>query len=339
MRIGVLVGTRPEIIKMSPVIDKLNNYYIINTQQHYDRNMSVNFFEQLEIKPPDYNLGVGSGTRFEQISETARGVENVIKREQTDCLLVQGDTNSTLGGALGAFRSTDVGHIEAGLRSFDYRMPEEVNRVLTDQISDLLFAPTHEAETRLGKRHSNVFLTGNTVIDAVKSIELEPSDHDDFILATFHRPENVDNEQRLKQILERLERISQKKKVLFPVHPRTREKMKEFSLSPNIRTMNPLGYLDFLSLINDSYFIITDSGGIIEEAISLKTPTLMVRRSSERREAIRKGGSILTSPGSFYGEALQLINNRQHYKQMAQADNPFGDGTASEKIVKILRDY
>ena len=250
--IAIILGTRPEIIKMSPVIRECEkkglDYFILHTGQHYSYEMDRVFFEELELPQPEYNLDVGSGTHAEQTGKIMIGVERVLVKERPDVVLVQGDTNTTLSGALAATKlHIRAGHVEAGLRSYDRRMPEEINRVLTDHISDHLFAPTQTAKQNLlneGVDKSKIFVTGNTIVDAVyQNLEITKKKVNtlkelglkskEYFLVTAHRQENVDVKERLKEILKGLELIHEEfsMPVIFPIHPRTRRRIREFGLS------------------------------------------------------------------------------------------------------------
>lgn len=270
MKISIILGTRPEIIKMSPVIRECEkrkiNYFILHTGQHYSYNMDKIFFKELELPGAKYNLNVGSGTHAEKTGKMLIGIEKVLLMEKPDVVLVQGDTDTVLAGALAASKlNIKIGHIEAGLRSYDKNMPEEINRVLTDHISDYLFAPTEKAKDNLlreGIDLDKIFVTGNTIVDGIyqnleiaklKSKILNELDlkEREYFLVTTHRKENVDNKNRLEGILKGLELISKEYDfdIVFPIHPRTSKRIKEFGLKVNdsIKVIEPLGYLDFLN--------------------------------------------------------------------------------------------
>ena len=316
--ISIILGTRPEIIKMSPVIreceEKGLDYFILHTGQHYSYEMDRVFFDELELPQPKYNLDVGSGTHAEQTGRIMIGVEKVLMKERPDIVLVQGDTNTTLSGALAAAKlQIKVGHVEAGLRSFDRRMPEEINRVLTDHISDYLFAPTEKARQNLlreGLDGSRIYVTGNTIVDAVyQNLEIAKKKvnvlkdlglkSEGYFLVTAHRQENVDVKERLKGILKGLELIHQEfsMPVVFPIHPRTRRRIEEFGLSlDGIEVINPLGFLEFLQLEANARLVLTDSGGVQEETCILKVPCVTLRDNTERPENPR--GWIKCSGGN-----------------------------------------
>ena len=354
MKVAVILGTRPEIIKMSPVIRELEkrraNYFILHTGQHYSYKLDKVFFEQLKLPPTGYNLEVGSGSHAEQTSRILVGIEKVLQKEEPDIILVEGDTNSVLAGALAAAKlHIKVGHVEAGLRSYDRNMPEEINRVLTDHCSDLLFAPTEKAKAILlgeGIPEDNIFVTGNTAVDSVyqnleiarrsgnalDDLNLEPKQ---YALVTLHREENVDSRERLSSILEGLSKAATafSLQVIYPVHPRSQKRMSEFHLEPeNVRLIDPSDFLSFLQLESNARLILTDSGGVQEEACILCVPCVTLRDNTERPETIEVGANILAgaSPDRIL-ECSKIMLGRKNEWQ-----NPFGDGTAGRKITEII---
>lgn len=355
MKIAVILGTRPEIIKMSPVIRELESsgidYFILHTGQHYSYNMNKVFFRQLKLPEPRYNLDVGSGTHAEETGKMLIGIEKVLQSERPDIILAEGDTNTVLAGALAAVKlMIKVGHVEAGLRSYDKEMPEEINRMLTDHISDYLFAPTEKAEQNLikeGIEENKIFVTGNTIVDAVlQNIELANDiDYPDFIqsfneyfLVTLHRQENVDRIERLKNIVKGLELVAQEFEtpIIYPIHPRTLKRLNEFNInikSDLIKLIEPLDYLTFLKLLNNSKLVLTDSGGIQEEACILKVPCVTLRYSTERPETIEVQANTLagTDPNTVLEKAKEMVNRRREWI------NPFGDGNAGRRIINILK--
>lgn len=361
MKIGIILGTRPEIIKMSPIIDaiKENNieYVIIHTGQHYDLEMSKQFFIDLKLPLPDYNIGIGSNTAINQISIILSELEKILKKEAVDIILVQGDTNAVLAGALAANKlKIPVGHVEAGLRSFDKNMPEEINRLVADSCSTLYFVPTQETGINLqneGINHEKIHVTGNTVVDACKrnlEIALENNNIDDkiqfdkYIILTMHRAENVDDKERLTNIVKSL--IDLPYNIVFPIHPHTKKSLKEINLydkikdSEHIQITKPLGYLDFLHLISKSTLILTDSGGLQEEAITLNIPCVTLRYNTERPETILAGANILagTQPQEIIKNIKNIIEDNNLYSKMSQAKNPYGDGTSAKQIISIIEE-
>ncbi|MDD5638798.1 MAG: UDP-N-acetylglucosamine 2-epimerase (non-hydrolyzing) [Candidatus Pacebacteria bacterium] len=356
MQIFIILGTRPEIIKMSPIIRECQkrhlNFSILHTNQHYSQNLDKIFFKELNLPQPRYNLNVGSGTHAEQTAKILLGIEKILIKEKPDIVLVEGDTNTVLAGALAAAKlHIKIGHIEAGLRSYDREMPEEINRILTDHCSDLLFAPTKKAKEILlqeGISSKKIFVIGNTIVDAVfQNIKLAEQkseilkklhlQKEEYFLLTAHRQENVDNRERLKGILKGVELISQKFSlpVIYSIHPRTRKMLKKFklSVSTNINLIEPLGYLDFLKLQKNAKLILTDSGGIQEEACIMKVPCVTLRDNTERPETLLVKSNILagTNPQKIMKSAKKMLNLKKQWK------NPFGNGTAAEKILEVIK--
>lgn len=352
--IGIILGTRPEIIKMSPIIVECENrnmdYFILHTGQHYSYEMDRIFFEMLNLPQPDYNLDVGSGTHASQTGKIMLGIENVLSVEQPDIILVQGDTNTVLSGSLAAAKlNIKIGHIEAGLRSFDRSMPEEINRIVSDHISDYLFAPTENSFRQLVKEGINpnkIFITGNTVVDAVyqnieiaknkvnilKDLDLFPKK---YILVTFHRAENVDNKERLEGIIAGLKLIKDYflLPVIFPIHPRTEKMIEKFGFSlEGISVIPPQGFLEFLQLEANAKFVLTDSGGLQEETCILEVPCITLRDNTERPETLEVGSNVLAGvdPLTIFSHAKNAIKKKTW-------NNPYGDGTAAKLIVDICR--
>jgi len=351
--IGILLGTRPEIIKMSPVIRECErrglDYFILHTGQHYSYEMDRLFFEGLELPDPNYNLDVGSGTHAGQTAKIMTGVEDVLVKESPDIVLVQGDTNTVMAGALAASKlHMRVGHIEAGLRSFNRRMPEEINRVVTDHISDYLFAPTENARMNLlaeGIDDKKICVTGNTIVDAVyqnleiakkqtdvlKDLDIEPHN---YFLVTAHRQENVDNRARLRGILEGIIEVQNEfpLPVIFPVHPRTEKRIKELGIEVNgLNLTKPFGFLEFLQLESQAKLVLTDSGGVQEETCILGVPCATMRYDTERPETLDVGSNILVGTDA---EAI-LDGVRSVTAQKQSWKNPYGDGIAGKMIVMV----
>ena len=357
MNIAVVLGTRPEIIKMSPIIRELErkgvDFFILHTGQHYSYNMDEVFFEQLKLPQPKYNLKVGSGSHGEQTGKMLIELERVLLMAQPNVVLVQGDTNTTLAGALAASKiRIEIGHVEAGLRSFDREMPEEVNRLLVDHLSDFLFAPTERARQNLlseGIDGSRIHVTGNTVVDAVyQNLELAKRSNvlskfdlknNGYFLLTLHRQENVDRVDRLKSILKGVELASKEfdLPVVYPIHPRTLKMLKQFQLKVGggLLVIDPLDYLSFLKLESEARLILTDSGGVQEEACILKVPCVTLRYNTERPETLEVGSNVLagTEPKSIVEKVGLMLNRERKWS------NPFGDGYASQRIVSIICNY
>ena len=355
MKLSIILGTRPEIIKMSPIIRECErrglDYFILHTGQHYSYNMDEVFFGQLELPAPKYNLDIGSGSHAQETGKMLIGIERILLREKPDIVLVEGDTNTVLAGALAASKlHVKVGHIEAGLRSYDKSMPEEINRILTDHISDYLFAPTQEAKDILlkeGISEDEIFVTGNTIVDAVyhnlkiankrpsilEKLNLKPKN---YFLVTLHRQENVDDRERFTEILRSLEQLARQFSlpVIYPLHPRSKRRMEEFGIKADcVKLMPPFDFLSFLQLESNAKLILTDSGGVQEESCILGVPCVTLRDSTERPETLTIGSNTLS--GSNLQEILHSVES-----MVNRGDswvNPFGDGKAGKIIIEILR--
>src|SRR3990170_1277990 len=354
----VVVGTRPEIIKMAPVVRALKKskvpFLFAHCGQHYDYNMSQQFIENLELPPPDYSFEVRVSSPGEQTARIITHMDKLLKHTGPSVVLVEGDTNTVLATALAANkRGIPVGHVEAGLRSFDLRMPEEHNRRLTDHISSFLFAPTARSEANLKKENvwGKIYVTGNTVIDAVmqhmpiaerKSEVLKKIRFEKFALATAHRAENVDDLNVLRNLMEVF--AESPVPVVYSMHPRTKKRLRQHGMyaqikeNKNVQILPPQGYLDFLVLMRKSELIITDSGGIQEEATApaIRKPVLVVRLSTERPEAVESGFAEVV--GTEKEKALKAIEKAFAKRRELPTESPFGDGTAAEKIVEIIKE-
>jgi len=357
MKIATVVGARPQFIKMAPVSRELEKRgmgeIIIHTGQHYDYEMNKIFFNQLGIREPDYNLGVGSGSHGYQTGEMLKKIEEVLIKENPNVVLVYGDTNSTLAGALAAVKlHIKVAHVEAGLRSFDKKMPEEINRVLTDHVSDYLFAPTETAVKNLYNEgiRQGVYLTGDVMYDALihnieiarenseilRKLDLKPKA---YLLATVHRAENTDSPENLRNIIEAF--IESGELIVFPVHPRTRKYLKLYGLiekienSDNLLLIDPVGYLDMLVLEENAKKILTDSGGVQKEAYFLKVPCITLRERSEWVETVEDGWNILVG-----ADKEKIVKAIAEFKPSGGTYTyKFGDGKASQRIVEILEGF
>jgi len=354
MKVSIILGTRPEIIKFSPIIlefERLKlDYFILHSGQHYSYSLDKVFFEQLKLPEARYNLDVGSGSHGQQTGKMLIGIEDVLTRECPDVVLVQGDTNTTLAGALAAVKlHIPVGHVEAGLRSYDRSMPEEINRLLSDHCSDMLFAPTEKAKQILlseGIPEDRIYVTGNTVVDALyRNLKLAEYKKDvldrlgleeqKFFLATIHRQENVDNKKRFNNILRGLELINKQfgHPIVYPIHPRAKKRMKQFGLKPKgVRMIEPLDYLSFLLLEKYARLVLTDSGGVQEETCILRVPCVTLRYNTERPETLEIGSNVLagTEPNVIVEKTGLMLKRKPDWP------NPFGDGKAGSRIVKIL---
>jgi UDP-N-acetylglucosamine 2-epimerase (non-hydrolysing) len=309
------------------------------------------FFEQLELPEAKYNLEVGSGSHAEQTGKMLIGIEKVLLKEKPDVVLVEGDTTTVLSGALAACKlGVKVGHVEAGLRSYDRRMPEEINRVLADHCSDFLFAPTEKSKQILlneGIAEEKIFVTGNTVVDAVfQNLEISKGrvnvlsikglGSGEYFVATVHRQENVDDEKRFRGIVEGLEKVRKNfgLELVYPVHPRARKLLKKFGLEPSdVRLVEPLDYLGFLQLECNARLVLTDSGGVQEETCILRVPCVTLRDNTERPETLDVGSNVLagTSPNKIV-DCVKLMLSRKN-----DWENPFGDGQTGKRIIEILR--
>ena len=304
MKIALVLGTRPEIIKLAPIIKKIGskNCSVIFTGQHYDRKMGLGFMRDLDLPKPDYSLNITKSNPQLQISEIIGKLSKILIKDDFDSVMVQGDTNTVLAAGICSLKSNiPISHVESGLRSNDWRMPEEHNRIAIDHLSEFLFAPTKNTKFNLisEKVHGQIFVTGNTVIDAIniyskiskkKSKLLIPST--EFILSTLHRAENVDDRKTLSRILKGL--INSNKKIIFPIHPRTKKRLHEFGFfnkldqNQNIQMIDSVGYFEMLELMKNCSFIVTDSGGIQEEATSpiIRKKVLVVRKTTDRPESV-----------------------------------------------------
>lgn len=370
MKIAIVLGTRPEIIKMASVMDEIekrgHELLLIHTGQHYDKEMSENFFIDLKLPTPNYNIHVGSGSHGKQTGKMMEGIEEVLLDEKPDILLVQGDTNAVLAGALVASKlHIPVGHVEAGLRSFDETMPEEINRLAADICSKLYFVPTEESAINLameGISRKRIFITGNTVVDACfRNLEIsknrDKSEYDEglagldidnmenILTLTMHRAETVDDKERLTNIIEALEELDDMN-IIFPIHPRTKKTMENFNLFDRLNDLDhvhiikPVGYLDFLLLISKSTIILTDSGGLQEEAITLDVPALTLRYNTERPETVTAGGNILVGSDKevILENARRILDDEKFANKMKSAKNPYGMGNAAELMIKIIEE-
>jgi len=386
MKIVTIVGARPQFIKAASVsraiqafnekgslTDRLSSKkkireIFVHTGQHYDDLLDRVFFEELELPKPDYHLGVGSGSHARQTGVMMERIETVLEREKPEFVVVYGDTNSTLAGALAAAKlNIPVAHVEAGLRSYKRTMPEEINRLLTDHLSTLLFCPTAQAVRNLLKegikngRTTIVKKVGDVMYDSIlyysklagekstilKDLGLSLSlglftpnsklQTPNYYLATLHRAENTDDPRRLESILRALSEIGKKLPVVLPLHPRTRKMIKDYDLFPKskgIRLIEPVSYLNMLNLEKNAKAILTDSGGVQKEAYWLKVPCFTLREETEWVETVRGGWNVLV--GTRVKRILEEMNQAERRKRIKKGVNIFGNGRASEKIVQIL---
>lgn len=352
MKIVTIIGARPQFIKAAAVSRKIreeNQEIIIHTGQHYDDNMSKIFFEELDIPYPDYNLNVGSSGHGAQTGRMLEKIEEILEKECPDWILVYGDTNSTIAGALAASKMLiPVAHVEAGLRSFNMNMPEEQNRILTDHISKLLFAPTETSVSNLrneGIKEEIIHNVGDVMYDATlhfekianeKSIIMEKLEinEGDYILATVHRAENTNDISRLRNIIEALN--SCQMNIILPLHPRTKKYIEDYNLKlkENIRVIEPVGYLDMIMLEKNSKKIVTDSGGVQKEAFFFNKPCITLRDETEWVETVNNGWNILVGANES-----KILNAIQNFSPTNDRENYYGDGDAAHKIVSKLRGW
>ncbi len=345
MKIVSVVGARPQFVKaavVEKVIEKRNDIenILIHTGQHYDENMSSVFFEELEIPRPDFNLEVGSASHAVQTAQIMIRLEKILMKTQPDWVLVYGDTNSTIAASLTAAKlHIKIAHVEAGLRSFNRLMPEEINRITTDRISNLLFAPTQNAMELLSKEglEKNAVMTGDVMYDSVlfyeKLAEKKYSLSDitelkDFYLATIHRPANTDDNENLQNIFTAFSNLDLP--VILPLHPRTRAKLDVIKYSDNVKILEPVSYLEMILLLKNSKKVLTDSGGLQKEAYFLKKPCLTLRTETEWIETLNNNWNIITGPNA------DVILDKIKEDPTGEQGNYFGDGKAGEKIVEEL---
>ncbi|MBK5114842.1 MAG: UDP-N-acetylglucosamine 2-epimerase (non-hydrolyzing) [Candidatus Heimdallarchaeota archaeon] len=346
MKIISIVGARPNFIKMMPIVEVFNKskheHILVHTGQHYDINMSDVFFKEMDVKSADYNLRVGSALHGEQTGEILKRTEEVILKEKPDIVVVPGDTNSTLGGALAAVKlHVKVAHLEAGLRSFNRRMPEEINRILTDHCSDFLFCPTQIAIENLKKEgiKDGVYYVGDTMFeiahlveDKVDAVPKRTDIPNNYILATIHRAENTTSE-RLPTIMQNLGAL--KHQVVLPLHPRTKKKLEELGkldiFSEKISFIEPIGFFEFTKLLKEAKAVITDSGGVQKEAYWHKIPCVTVREQTEWLETIEAGGNVLAEPSEIK-EKVELMTT----KKIKFDDKLYGFTDTSKRILDIF---
>ena len=359
MKILNVAGARPNFMKIAPLMKEMKRHpnitpLLVHTGQHYDEKMSQLFFDDLQIPKPDIDLEVGSASHSVQTAKIMMAFEQVLLNERPDLVLVVGDVNSTIGCALPAVKlHIPVAHVEAGLRSFDRDMPEEINRVLTDAISDYLFITEPSGETNLlreGISKEKIHFVGNVMIDTLmankakadqssvlKTLGLAPNS---YAVLTLHRPSNVDVRDTFLKILDALEEVQHRLPIIFPIHPRTRKRIDDFGFTSRIEKMKmfqllePLGYLDFLKLVAESKLVLTDSGGIQEETTILKVPCVTLRENTERPITVEQGSNVIvgTKTARIIEESLKILEG----KLMSSHMPDLWDGRAAERIVAIL---
>jgi len=357
MKILAIVGARPNFIKIAPIMEEISksnhlSCSLLHTGQHYDSNMNGIFFGQLGIPKPDYNLGVGSGSIAEQIAEIIKRFDPILKKKRPDTILVVGDVNSTVACAMvAAYSKVPIIHVEAGLRSYDRSMPEEINRILTDRISDLLFITENSARNNLkaeGVSSNKIYFVGNVMVDSLlkhlphaqkldhilDEMKIKPKR---FAFLTLHRPSNVDFLERLKPILEAMAELSRDIPILFAMHPRTKNKISEFNLNYLLQTLTcvpPQPYLNSINLMHNSKFVLTDSGGMQEETTVLGIPCLTIRENTERPVTIDQGTSTLVGRDmkKMLDEAHKILINGGKTGIRPE----IWDGCAEKRIINIL---
>ncbi|MCZ7394012.1 MAG: UDP-N-acetylglucosamine 2-epimerase (non-hydrolyzing) [Candidatus Methanoperedens sp.] len=349
MKLISIVGARPQFIKCAPLSRELRKEHeeiLVHTGQHYDHEMSDIFFEELNIPKPDYNLGIGSGSHGEQTGKILIEIEKVLMKEKPDLVIVYGDTNSTLAGALAAAKlHIKVAHVEAGLRSFDRSMPEEINRVLTDHTSDLLFCPTQTAVDNLANEGitAGVHLVGDVMVDALEYnlkiaekksgiIEELALEKGKYLVITVHRPGNTDSRENMTNIIGALREAG--RVVVFPVHPRTEKYLREYGLlmPENVKLIKPLGYLDMLRLMANAGKILTDSGGIQKEAYVLGVPCITLRENTEWVETLEGGWNVLVG-----AEKRKILEGVRSLSPRGGQRKVFGGKGASKRILQLAQ--
>lgn len=368
MKVLNIVGARPNFMKIAPLMREMRKHsdltpLLVHTGQHYDVKMAGQFFEDLQIPLPDVSLDVGSGTHAAQTAEVMKRLEPIVDRERPDIVVVVGDVNSTMAAALTSVKlHVPVAHVEAGLRSGDRSMPEEINRIVTDAVSDYLFVTEESGKRNLlaeGVSEKKIFFVGNVMIDSLEAsrrlwahsaivdrLQLKTTP---YAVATLHRPSNVDDVKVLKGLIDTLLKISQRIPIIFPIHPRTKKALEAMgnwghglyfgpppTPSQGVHCMDPIGYLDFMSLIANARLVLTDSGGIQEETTVLGIPCLTLRENTERPITVTHGTNrvIGADPARILSEAMKALDS----PRSLLVPPPLWDGHASERIVQVLRD-
>ncbi len=357
MKIVSVVGTRPNLVKIAPLCQSFDHqqgrawqHVLVHTGQHYDDALSGAFFRDLQIPPPDIQLNTGSGSHAEQTARIMQAIEPVLCRERPDWVIVPGDVNSTLAATLVAVKlSMKVAHLEAGLRSFDRRMPEEINRVLTDSVADLLLTPSADADDNLAREGippERIRRVGNIMVDTlVRHLDRARQsailtrlglETQGYCYVTLHRPSNVDDPATLGRIMDSLSDLSQQLPVIFPLHPRTRTRLEQPPMTPaataRLRLLPPVGYLDSIQLLDSARFVVTDSGGLQEESTFLGIPCLTLRDNTERPVTLTEGTNRLTRPEWLARDLATLLN--QPPKRGIPPE--YWDGNTADRIVRVL---
>jgi len=347
--IATIIGARPQFIKCAPVSREIRKHFdeiLIHTGQHYDYNMSQSFFDELNIPEPDYNLGIGSDNHGAQTGKMLLELENVLLKIKPDLVMVYGDTNSTLAGALSAAKlQIPVAHVEAGLRSFNREMPEEINRIVADKLSKYLFVPTQTAANNLTKegQTTGIYKVGDVMFDSYlynlehintdEVLEKFQLDSKKYILTTIHRPQNTDDPAVLKALISTLQNLSEL--VIFPIHPRTRKLMKTHEISinsPNLKLVEPVSYQEMIVLEKNAKIIVTDSGGVQKESYFAGVPCIVLRGETEWVELVENGWAVLL--GNRFEDLPQVIESFRGFQP--GIENLYGNGDASQKIAENL---
>jgi len=347
-----IFGTRPEIIRLSrifPLLDTNFEHIMVNTSQNYTKELNSVFFDDLSIRKPDYDLKVNTEAYGVEVADVIVKTEKLLKKEKPDILLILGDTNSGLSAIPAAHQGIKIAHLEAGMRSYDFRMPEEKNRVMIDHLSTVLLPYTHYSRENLIRENihpSKIFVIGNPIIEVIKHYmpKIEKSKifqklklkKNNYFLVTAHRSENVDNVKSLKNIFSGLEKIHQKfgKKIIYPIHPRTSSKIKNMEIPKGIDLIEPLGFFDFTYLEKNAYCLLTDSGTVPEETLYFKKPCVTIRETTERPEIIEAGSNILS--GLMPDDILRSTESITSGKPDWQWNEALGDGKTSRKVINIL---
>lgn len=340
MKIAIILGTRPEIIKLSPLIKRLkdskHNFFVVHSGQHFSKNMSESLFNELDLDQPECCLEMGN------LSKSISDIISILKKEKPDTAIVQGDTKTALAGALAAsYLNIKLAHVEAGLRSFDDSMPEEVNRIVIDKLADVLFCTSNVSKNNLKveKVRGKIYVVGNTISDAIaENIKRLPNKKylpGEYALLTLHRPANVDSPEDLKNIINIVSKIASKHslKLVFPVHPRTKKVLKKYQISTdsNIESVPPMKYLQMLRAVRDAKIVLTDSGGLQEEACILGVPCVTLRENTERPETVNVGANIIAGKNEkpIFSAVNKMLKSNRNWPQ------PYGENV-SEKILDIL---
>jgi len=353
MKIMSIFGTRPEIIRLSkifPLLDKNFEHVMVNTSQNWTKELNSVFFDDLGIRKPDYDLKVKTETYGKEVAEIIIKAEDLLKKERPDILLILGDTNSGLSALPAANQGIKVAHLEAGMRSYDFRMPEEKNRVMIDHLSTILLPYTHYSRENLIRENihpSKIYVVGNPIIEVIEYYlpKIEKSgimrkmklQKNNYFLVTAHRSENVDDMKSLKNIFSGLEKIYAKfkMKIIYPIHPRTQSKLKNIQIPKGVELIKPMGFLDFLKLEKNAFCLITDSGTIPEETLYFKIPCVTIRESTERPETLEAGSNILSglNPECIAESAATITSLKPNWKW----NEALGDGKTARKVINILR--